>query len=63
MAIFLYPPIQTSVTSAPISFVKDSLTTTVNEDTVVPGNSEPLPVKILNPNGLPFDFKVLMSER
>lgn len=40
-----------SVISPPIQFLKDSVVTTVTEDTVTPANNEPLPVKITSATG------------
>lgn len=48
---------QIVVTSnGPIQFVKDAVDTEVSEDTAVPGNSTPLPVKVLNAAGAVPDF-------
>jgi len=40
-----------SVAPSPISFIKDGVTTEVEEDTVTPANTVPLPVKILAADG------------
>lgn len=40
-----------TVSSGPVQFVKDGVPTQVNEDTVVPGNNEPLPVKLTSTGG------------
>ncbi len=40
-----------SVTPSPISFMLDGVATEVNEDTAVPGNTVPLPVKIVAADG------------
>lgn len=38
-------------TSGPVEFVRDNIDTEVNEDTVTPANSRPLPVKLFYGNG------------
>ncbi len=38
-------------TSGPVQFVRDNIDTEVNEDTVTPANSRPLPVKLFYGNG------------
>lgn len=45
-----------SLAAAPIQFVLDSVDTEVEEDTGTPGNSIPLPVKVLDAAGLVPDF-------
>lgn len=45
-----------TVDPAPISFVLDGNETEVEEDTGTPGNSTPLPVKVLDSSGLEADF-------
>lgn len=45
-----------TVNQGPIQFVLDNVDTEVEEDTVVPANSIPLPVKVLNAAGLIPDF-------
>lgn len=40
-----------SITSAPIQFVRDGIDTEVEEDTVVPANNRPLPVKLTGITG------------
>lgn len=55
MAIYIYPPVSLSITSGPTSFVKDGATVTVNEDTITPANSRPLPIKVLNSAGVQVD--------
>lgn len=47
---------QITVAPADISFLLDGVSTDVSEDTVVPANSIPLPVKNLNDNGTVVDF-------
>jgi hypothetical protein len=45
-------PINPSVTTpGPTQFVKDGIDTEVEQDTITPSNSVPLPVRLLNPNG------------
>jgi hypothetical protein len=51
MSVFIYPPIQTSVSSAPIEYVLDGVNTQVSQDTGTPSNSTGLPVIVLNPSG------------
>lgn len=46
---------QVTVTPAAISFLKDTVTTTVSEDTVTPASTIPLPTKILDDNGINVD--------
>lgn len=55
MANFYWPVTQSSVTvgAIPIQFELDGAETTVSEDTAVPANSNPLPVKILDDSGVP----------
>lgn len=48
--------------ATPIQFILDGINTPVNEDTVTPGNSTPLPVRVLNPDGTPADFSTLGSK-
>lgn len=55
MSIYVYPPVSLSITSGPTSFIKDGATVTVNEDTIVPANSRPLPIKVLNSSGVQID--------
>ena len=43
--------IVSSVASGPIQFTRDSITTTVTEDTVTPANNRPLPVKLTGFDG------------
>ena len=45
-----------TITPSPIAFVKNGVDTEVEEDTSTPGNSIPLPVKILNGSGVQPDF-------
>jgi hypothetical protein len=45
-----------SITPSPTSFVLDGTTTNVQEDTSIPANSKPLPVKVLDSAGLVPDF-------
>jgi hypothetical protein len=45
-----------TITPSPIVFVKNGVDTEVEEDTSTPGNSIPLPVKILNGSGVQPDF-------
>ena len=45
-----------TITPSPIAFVKNGVNTEVEEDTSTPGNSIPLPVKILNGSGVQPDF-------
>lgn len=40
--------VKTSIDQQPNGFLKDGVLTDVSEDTVTPGNSEPLPVKIIS---------------
>lgn len=42
--------------SGPVQFVLDSVATEVEEDTAVPANSRPLPVKAFDPSGVEVDF-------
>jgi hypothetical protein len=56
MSVFIYPPIQTSVSSAPIEYVLDGVNTQVSQDTGTPANSTGLPVVVLNPAGGLTDF-------
>lgn len=51
MAYFLFPPVSLSISSAPIEFVRDGADTQVSEDTATPGNSRPLPTKLLDNSG------------
>lgn len=44
-----------SITPTPIAFVKNAVDTEVNQDTVTPGNSIPLPVAQLNTDGTVHD--------
>jgi len=44
-----------TVTQGPIQFVLDGVDVEVEEDTVVPANSIPLPVKIMGPSGISLD--------
>jgi hypothetical protein len=43
--VYLYPPNISNVTIPPIEFIKDGIPTQVEKDTVVPANSNPLPVE------------------
>lgn len=56
MSNFNWPINPTTVNSGPIQFVLDGINTTVEEDSGTPANSVPLPVKIIDPAGLPIDF-------
>lgn len=51
MANFTWPSV--SVSSAPIQFVQDGSPETVNQDTVTPAASKPLPVIALDASGVP----------
>lgn len=51
-----------STATGPVTFYKDSVLTNVSQDTVVPANSEPLPSKILDDNGVPVDWTTLNQE-
>lgn len=46
--------ISVTVTPSPIAFVLDTVDTEVNEDTVTPSNSRPLPVKLMDQTGVEF---------
>lgn len=46
--------ISVTVTPSPVAFVLDTVDTEVNEDTVTPANSRPLPVKLMNDSGVEF---------
>lgn len=40
---YIYPPVSVQTSSAPIEFVNDGVSEQVNYDTVIPGNTKPLP--------------------
>jgi len=48
MSLYIYPPTPVSVSVPPINFLKDSVITTVEEDTTDHANDVPLPVKDIN---------------
>lgn len=56
MSVFIYPPIQTSVSSGPVEFVLNNVNTPATLDTVTPSNSKGVPVVVLNPSGAPTNF-------
>jgi len=45
-----------ALSPSPIQFVLDGVNTEVEEDTVTPANSNPLPTKVLNGSGVEVDF-------
>jgi hypothetical protein len=61
MALYIYPPTPVSVTVPPLQFDLDGVVTDVSQDTVVPGNSTPLPAIILDSAGNPVDWSSLIS--
>jgi hypothetical protein len=62
MAVFVFPPSPVSITQSPILFSKDGVDTQVSLDTVVPVNSNGLPVEVLNfPATQPISGSVSVS--
>lgn len=48
--------VNASVTAPPIQYTRDAVATNVSEDTATPGNSRPLPVKVVDAGGIALDI-------
>lgn len=62
MSNFNWPINPTTVNSGPIQFILDGANTTVEEDSGTPANSTPLPVKVIDPSGVPIDFATAANQ-
>jgi hypothetical protein len=62
MSVYIYPPLQTSVSSAPIEYVRNGASTPVRDDTTTPANIRPLPVKQVDDSGNVLDNTLLAKE-